>query len=243
MHSLVIAGGEVVLGCSFADPSSPSLLLYTDVSLSGWGGHLLDLTTAGVWSQEEQVLHINIMEMGVVILALNAFLHQAAGQSFILMSDNTTVVVYLRKQGGTVSRVRCDLACKAVLWTEIHSVNLSARYILGKKNILADQLSRPDQVLPMEWFFLLRVFEAICRVFGRPHLDLFAMRTSSRTHGVEAGCLSASLGPPQHIHLSPLHSHQAGLIKSSTFDQAFVDSSGSVLASERMVRRSVISAS
>ena len=38
-----------------------------------------------------------------------------------------------------------------VLWTECHTVPLSARYIPGRKNVLAGQLSRPNQVLPMEW--------------------------------------------------------------------------------------------
>ena len=59
-------------------------------------------------------------------------------------------------------------------------MNLMARFIPGKKNILADQLSRPDQVLPTEWSLLPRVFEAICEVFGRPHLDLFASRTIAK---------------------------------------------------------------
>ena len=42
--------------------------------------------------------------------------------------------------------------------------------------------------------------------------------------------------------LSPLSSDRAGLIKSSTFDLAVVDSSDSILALERVVHRSVISA-
>ena len=40
----------------------------------------------------------------------------------------------------------------------------------------------------------------------------------------------------------PLRSNQADLIESSIFDQVHIDSSGSVLASERVVHRSVISA-
>ena len=37
-----------------------------------------------------------------------------------------------------------------VSWTELHLVTLSARYIPGKGNILAEQLSSPDQILPTE---------------------------------------------------------------------------------------------
>ena len=66
------------------------------------------------------------------------------------MSNNATVVAYLQHQGGTVSRVLCCMAAEVVLWTERHSLSLTATYIPGKKNVMADQLSHPDQVLPME---------------------------------------------------------------------------------------------
>ena len=39
----------------------PSLLLYTDASLTGWGTHLLNLTVAGVWFRKERDLHINVL--------------------------------------------------------------------------------------------------------------------------------------------------------------------------------------
>ena len=52
----------------------------------------------------------NVLEMMAVILALNTFLYQVSGESVVLMSHNATVVAYLRKQGGTVSRAMCDLA-------------------------------------------------------------------------------------------------------------------------------------
>ena len=42
------------------------------------------------------------------------------------------------EQGGMVSRVMCSLAHEVVQWTDVHSVNLLARCIPGKKNILAD---------------------------------------------------------------------------------------------------------
>ena len=125
--------------------------------LSGWEARPLDLTASGVWSQEESSLHISLLEMKAVVLALAPFLPQLLGQSVILMSDNATVVAYLRNQGsGTISRVLCRIAAVVVLWAKYYSVSLTGRYIPGKKNVLADQLSHPDQVLPTEWSFLLR---------------------------------------------------------------------------------------
>ena len=92
----------------FGDPlqvSPPSLLLHNDVCVSGWGAHLLDLTASGVCLQEESSLHINMLEMKVIVPALAVF--QLSGQSVVLMSDNTTVVAYLS--------VSCHMAAKVVL--------------------------------------------------------------------------------------------------------------------------------
>ena len=123
---------------------SPSLLLHTDASLLGWGAHLLGLTAhlLDLWSKEESSLHISVLEIMAVSQALAAFLPQLSGQS---------VVAYLWNQGSTVYHVMCRMAAKVVLWTKRHSISLTARYILGKKNVLADQLSHPNQVLT---FFL-----------------------------------------------------------------------------------------
>ena len=74
----------------------PSVLLYNDMSLSGWGAHLLDMMASGVWSMEESLMHINVLEMKAVSLALAAFLPHLLGQSVVLMSDNASVVTYLR---------------------------------------------------------------------------------------------------------------------------------------------------
>ena len=88
--------------------------------------------------------------MKAVALALAAFLPQFSEHSVVLMSDNALVVAYLQHQGSTVPRTVCLMASEITRWTEQHSAYLSARYIPRRKNILADQLSCPDQVLPME---------------------------------------------------------------------------------------------
>ena len=96
------------------------------------------------------------------------------------MSDHASVVAYLRHQGGTVSQRLCLMASEVSQWTKRHSFQLKARHIPGRKNILADQLSRPGQVPPTEWSLLPQVFEGIGSVFGCPHLDLFAARANAR---------------------------------------------------------------
>ena len=46
----------------------------TDASTLGWGAHLEDLEIRGLWSSEEQVFHINLLEPRVIHLALEAIL-------------------------------------------------------------------------------------------------------------------------------------------------------------------------
>ena len=145
--SQVVAPGGPLDTRGASTRSTPSLSLYTGMTLSGWGAHLLDLTASGVWSEEEFQEHINILEMKTVELALASFLPQLAGQNVILMSDNASVVPYIQHQGGTVSRRLCLMALIIALWMERQAIRLEARYIPGKKNVLADQLSRPDQIL------------------------------------------------------------------------------------------------
>ena len=49
-----------------------------------------------------------------------------------------------------IKAAQCRMASRIVLWTERHLVSLLAWYILGRKNVLADQLSRPAQVGSVE---------------------------------------------------------------------------------------------
>ena len=77
---------------------APPSLLYTDVSLTGWGSHLEDITRRETLSPEEKEPILNISEMEAVLLVLNAFLDRVLGGAFVLISDIATLVVYLKKQ-------------------------------------------------------------------------------------------------------------------------------------------------
>lgn len=77
--------------------SPPEILLFTDTSNEGWGAHLEDLLTSGVWDHQDRQLHINILDLKSAILALQEFQERVIGHSVILMSDNTTMVAYINK--------------------------------------------------------------------------------------------------------------------------------------------------
>ena len=164
---------HLLVGVRFGTPA-PDLHLYSDVSSSGWGAHLLDQNVSGVWSAQEKLLHINLLEMKALFLALQAFQEDVAGHHVTAMCDNSTVVAYVNKQGGTVSRPLCLLTSRLLRWTESFDVHLEARYLPGESNVLADVLSRRGQVVGTEWSLHPQVARALLRTWGNPSIDLFA---------------------------------------------------------------------
>ena len=164
---------HLLTGVRFGTPA-PDLHLYSDASSSGWGAHLLDQNVSGVWSDQEKLLHINLLEMKALFLGLQAFQEDVSGRHVTAMCDNSTVVAYVNKQGGTVSRALCLLTSRLLRWTESFEVHLDARYLPGENNILADVLSRRGQVVGTEWSLHPQVARSLLRVWGNPSIDLFA---------------------------------------------------------------------
>ena len=164
---------HLLVGVRFGTPA-PDLHLYSDASSSDWGAHLLDQNVSGVWSAQEKLLHINLLEMKALFLALQAFQEDVAGHHVTAMCDNSTVVAYVNKQGGTVSRPLCLLTSRLLRWTESFDVHLEARYLPGESNVLADVLSRRGQVVGTEWSLHPQVARALLRTWGNPSIDLFA---------------------------------------------------------------------
>ena len=161
------------MGVQFGTPAL-DLHLYSNASSSGWGAHLLDQNVSGVWSAQEKLLRINLLEMKALFLGLQAFQEDVAGHHVTAMCDNSTVVAYVNKQGGMVSRSLCLLTSRLLRWTESVDVHLDARYLPGESNVLADVLSRRGQVVGTEWSLHPQVARALLRAWGNPSIDLFA---------------------------------------------------------------------
>ena len=166
-------------GMRFGTPTL-DLRLYSDESRSGWGAHLLDRSVSGIWSNQESSLHINLLEMKALFLALQSFQDVVADHRVTAMCDNSTVVAYVNKQGGTVSDSLCSLTGQLLRWTESHNVHLEARYLPGQSNVLADLLSRRNQVLGTEWSLHPQVAMKLIRTWGPPSLDLFATHLNAK---------------------------------------------------------------
>ena len=79
----------------------------------------------------EKRLHINVLELKAVSLALRRFKDQCQNQTVLVATDNSTVVAYINKQGGTHSAEMCALLWKIMTWCHHYHITFKARHILG----------------------------------------------------------------------------------------------------------------
>ena len=163
-------------GTPFGTPTL-DLRLYSDASR---GAHLLDQSVSGVWSHQESSLHINLLELKAMFLALHVFSHLVTDHRVTAMCDNSTEVAYVNKQGGTVSESLCSLTRQLLRWTESNRVQLEARYLPGQPNVLADLLSRRNQVLVAEWSLHPQVARDLLRRWGSLTLELFTTHLNTK---------------------------------------------------------------
>ena len=77
-----------------------------------------------------------------VSLALRSFKDQCQNQTVLVATDNSTVVAYINKQGGTNSAEMCALLWKIMTWCHHYHIRSKARHIPGCLNVMADLLSR-----------------------------------------------------------------------------------------------------
>jgi hypothetical protein len=162
--------------------SVPSLTLYTDSSLQGWGAFLEGKSVSGVWSLVQQQEQINLLEMTAVLLALQHFKTILVSKAVVLATDNTTVVAYLQNQEGTRCHALFFLCKEIILLCLLSHIHLVVRHIPGTFNVLADCLYRFHNPVNTEWELRQVVFDSVVLRWDRPHVDLFA---TSLNHKLE----------------------------------------------------------
>jgi hypothetical protein len=162
------------------DPQAPALMLITDACCEGWGGHLMDLQVQGQWSQIDKTQHINWLELKAVFLSLQAFQVQTQFRRVLLRTDNTSVVAYINKEGGTRSPGLSLQAEGLILWCIGNGTELSAHHLPGVRNGAADALSRRLRFQNTEWQLSQWVANQLFQRWPVPLVDLFATRRNTR---------------------------------------------------------------
>ncbi|XP_041972217.1 carboxypeptidase B-like [Aricia agestis] len=99
------------------------------------------------------------------------------GAHILLQTDNRTLVAYIRNEGGTRSLALLELTGRVLELTEQLNITLSACYLPGRLNGIADRLSRGRPV--PEWHLLSQATEAIFKEWGVPDIDLFASKETA----------------------------------------------------------------
>ena len=129
-------------------PKDHSIQLFTDASNEGWGAHLEQSSTKGLWSpQEKKASH----KRPRIQSCLRHFKDRCQDQTVLVAMDNSTVVAYINKQGGTHSAEMWALLWRIMTWYHHFHITLKARHIPGCLNVMADLLSRSNQIQSTEW--------------------------------------------------------------------------------------------
>ena len=158
----------------------PDHVITTDASGRGWGAVFNGQSTGGQWSFTEGKAHINVLELKAVLFGLEAFCSNLEGKHIRVRIDNTTAVAYVNKLGG-VKSIECHRIVKRIwLWAIDKGFILSAEFLPGSKNVLADRASRIFDE-NTEWSLKVKGFETISKVFGPFEIDLFASRLNAKT--------------------------------------------------------------
>ena len=152
--------------------------IFMDVSKQGWGAHLNLEKIGSRWIWEEKVnTHINILELKAAFFALQVFLSQLKRQHIQFGIDNKTAVAYINKLGGTHSHRLTSLALEMCNFAAERKLTLSAVYVPGEENQIADKKSRVFQD-SLEWMLHPAVFQALQKEAGCFDIDLFATRVN-----------------------------------------------------------------
>ena len=100
--------------------------IFMDASTQGWGAHMGDSQISGAWTHTNRKLHSNCSELKAVIHAQQHWAQVLQCHQVMIASDNSTVVSYINKPGGTHSPTLLRLTVDLLLWLEAQ--NIIVRY-------------------------------------------------------------------------------------------------------------------
>ena len=131
----VLESSYCLNGCPIQLPPI-DLTVWTNASKQGWGAAYQGISTRDHWSVEEAKCHINVLELQAATLALKAFPQSQEPQHpplkhIQLRIDNTTVVAYINKRGGTRSPALTSQAPELWAVALTAGVSLTAQHIPG----------------------------------------------------------------------------------------------------------------
>ena len=216
---LMARGGQYSQGSALAPPSTRSADIYRCLK------RRLGRTLRGVHGKRclvrtrkpppDQFLGVKSSVTGP-----QEFEHRCRDQIILIAMDNTTVVSYINKEGGMRSGSLCALLWRLLSWCHPRKIVLRARHIPGRLNVIADKLSRHNQVIQTEWS--LSGFPSLVFKMGpssdRSFCNLIQSQasqvciTSSGSGSLGSGCSQSFMGKSGCVCLpSSLPSQSSGV--------------------------------
>ena len=133
-----------------------------------------DLRASGLWSETESLEPFNCLEFKAVWLGLLSFLSTVEDSTVLAISDNTTVVGYIRNKGDIKSDQFNQLSSRLLRWSEpVGSAHSRESQHAGLRPVHESsssvQLVSQPLGLPMS-----------LETVGQPHLDPFATSEDTR---------------------------------------------------------------
>ena len=193
-------------------------MIFTDASTQGWGAHMGDSQISGTWTSTDRKLHNNCLELKAVVSALQHWAPVLQGHQVMIATDNSTVVSYISKQGGTHSPTLLCLTVELLLWLEAQNIIVRARHIPGCLNVIADHLSHLNQPISTEWSLHPEIVKRIFRLWGTPEVDMFCNSvelppssvhvSNSGAKSPSGGCSVSGLAGEVNVHVSSIPSAQ-----------------------------------
>lgn len=166
---------------------------------AGRGARCGDFSTGVVWSLDERALHINCLELLAGSFAMRCWTRDRAKSCVLLKMDNVLAAHYVNHLGGLRSHALANLAKN--FWTCLsHHISVTAEYLLGQANQVADWHSRHLRDSSL-WKLDELVFRWLANLWGSIHGGPFCLPSGSPDPTVlqlEAGSASGGDGrlPP-----------------------------------------------
>ena len=159
----------------------PHEVIYTDASLQGWGCYYpkTEQKFGGRWLDHESKNHINVLELKAIYWSLKSLMGDRSNIHVRVMTDNTTAMIGITKQGSLQSR-SCNRVVKDIWeFAMARKIWVSTAHCPGVDNCEADTASRKfnDET---EWSLDTSIYEDCTTIFGIPEVDLFATRLNHK---------------------------------------------------------------
>jgi len=129
--------------------------------------------TGGLWSTDEQKLHINCLELTAVLVAVKSFAKDRMSINTLVRTDNLSARAYINHLGGTHSHPMNTVATELWKWCISKNIFLITEHLPCMKNLVADKESCTVRDC-CNWMIHPHLFMQINKIMGPLEVDLFA---------------------------------------------------------------------